>query len=81
VLLLRRTSSVVLMLASLLAWADADTPSLAVTRFALVVAAAAGLGVVLSYAGRRPVASAEPGASGDGSPGEQQLMFSLRDDG
>lgn len=80
-LLFRRTCSVVLMLASLLAWADADTASLAVTRFALTVAAVAALGLALSHA-MAPRREAAPARAEriDRSPLGQQLSLSLFDD-
>jgi hypothetical protein len=81
-LLVRRTCGVVLTLAALLAWADADTPSLAWTRFALTVAVAAGVGLALSYTARsRPLPAAEQTTTGDRSASEQQLAFAFSDDG
>jgi hypothetical protein len=81
-LLVRRTCGVVLTLAALLAWADADTPSLAWTRFALTVAVAASVGLAVSYIGRsRPLPVAERAPASDRSAIEQQLAFAFFDEG
>jgi hypothetical protein len=76
VLLVRRSSGVALVVGALLAWADADTPTLAVTRFAVVLVAVATIGVALSYLVRdvdEAVGSA-PTDAGD-PPVGRQLSF------